>query len=121
MVAARILPLRAHGLEPGLGNARDVRHLTGWPKTDVLDLVWLCKVAERQMLRASFVPPGPIRQLQDPGALRLTKGPLLALKSWARGEAHHPPCPFSIQMSVVVFNVSIYGFRRQLAVELSAW
>jgi hypothetical protein len=26
----------------------------------VLDGVWLCKVAERQMLRPSFVPPKPI-------------------------------------------------------------
>lgn len=26
---------------------------------------WLCKVAERQMLRPSFVPPPPIRILRD--------------------------------------------------------
>ena len=32
---------------------------------DVLDAVWLCKVAERQMLRPSFVPPREIRQLRD--------------------------------------------------------
>src|SRR3954469_15791086 len=57
--------LEAHGLQPWLVNARDVRHLPGRPKTDVLDAVWLCKVAERQMLRASFVPPRPIRQLRD--------------------------------------------------------
>jgi transposase len=31
----------------------------------VLDAVWLCKVAERQMLRSSFVPPRPIRRLRD--------------------------------------------------------
>src|SRR3989337_3719663 len=49
--------LEAHGLEPWLVNARDVKHLPGRPKTDVLDSVWLCKVAERQMLRPSFVPP----------------------------------------------------------------
>ena len=30
-----------------------------------MDAVWLCKVAERQMLRPSFVPPPPIRQLRD--------------------------------------------------------
>jgi transposase len=30
-----------------------------------LDAVWLCKVAERQMLRPSFVPPPPIRILRD--------------------------------------------------------
>jgi transposase len=27
--------------------------------------VWLCKVAERGMLRPSFVPPPPIRRLRD--------------------------------------------------------
>jgi transposase len=57
--------LEAHGLQPWLVNARDVKHLPGRPKTDVLDAVWLCKVAERQMLRPSFVPPAPIRQLRD--------------------------------------------------------
>lgn len=54
----------AHGLQPWLVNAKDVRHLPGRPKTDVLDAVWLCKVAERQMLRPSFVPPIDIRQLR---------------------------------------------------------
>jgi transposase len=49
--------LEAHGLEVWLVNARDVKHLPGRPKTDRLDAVWLCKVAERQMLRPSFVPP----------------------------------------------------------------
>ena len=55
----------AHGLEPWLVNAKDVKHLPGRPKTDRLDAVWLCKVAERQMLRPSFVPPGEIRRLRD--------------------------------------------------------
>ena len=57
--------LEAHGFETWLVNARDVKHLPGRPKTDTLDAVWLCKVAERQMLRPSFVPPGPIRQLRQ--------------------------------------------------------
>ena len=56
--------LEAHGLDPWLVNARDVKHLPGRPKTK-LDAVWLCKVAERQMLRPSYVPPKPIRQLRD--------------------------------------------------------
>jgi transposase len=55
----------AHGLLPWLVNAKDVKHLPGRPKTDVLDAVWLCKVAERQMLRPSFVPPADIRRLRD--------------------------------------------------------
>jgi transposase len=57
--------LEAAGFETWLVNARDVKHLPGRPKTDKLDAVWLCKVAERGMLRASFVPPAPIRQLRD--------------------------------------------------------
>jgi transposase len=48
--------LEAQGLETWLVNAKDVKHLPGRPKTDKLDAVWLCKVAERQMLRPSFVP-----------------------------------------------------------------
>lgn len=57
--------LEAAGFEVWLVNARDVKHLPGRPKTDKLDAVWLCKVAERQMIRPSFVPPRPIRQLRD--------------------------------------------------------
>jgi transposase len=57
--------LEAHGLVVWLVNARDVKHLPGRPKTDRLDAVWLCKVAERQMLRPSFVPPPAIRRLRD--------------------------------------------------------
>ena len=51
--------------ETWLVNAKDVKHLPGRPKTDRLDAVWLCKVAERQMLRASFVPPPQMRELRD--------------------------------------------------------
>ncbi len=57
--------LEAHGFQTWLVNARDVKHLPGRPKTDRLDAVWLCKVAERQMMRSSFVPPIPIRRLRD--------------------------------------------------------
>src|SRR5215218_9437971 len=57
--------LEAQGFEVWLVNARDVKHLPGRPKTDRLDAVWLAKVAERQMLRPSFVPPPEIRRLRD--------------------------------------------------------
>ena len=67
----------AHGLEPWLVNAKDVKHLPGRPKTDRLDAVWLCKVAERQMLRPSFVPPGddPPAAGPDPVPDRPGRGP----------------------------------------------
>lgn len=54
-----------------LVNARDVKNVPGRPKTDRLDAVWLAKLNERGMLRASFVPPAQIRQLRDYTRLRL--------------------------------------------------
>jgi transposase len=57
--------LEAHGFETWLVNAKDVKHLPGRPKTGKLDAVWLCKVAGRQMIRPSFVPPPQIRRLRD--------------------------------------------------------
>src|SRR4029434_2214945 len=47
----------------------------GRPKTDTLDAVWLCKLAERQMLRPSFVPPQPIRQLREVTRYRADRVP----------------------------------------------
>jgi transposase len=61
--------LEAHGFETWLAGARDAKHLPGRPKTGTLDAVWLCKLAERQVLPAQLRPPRPIRQLRDPGPL----------------------------------------------------
>lgn len=52
-------------IECQVANARDVKNVPGRPKTDKLDAVWLCKLAERGMLRPSFIPPRPQRQLRD--------------------------------------------------------
>jgi transposase len=46
-------------------NARDAKNVPGRPKTDRLDAVWLAKLAERGMLRPSFVPPPWQRELRD--------------------------------------------------------
>jgi transposase len=51
-------------VEVALVNARQVKALPG-RKTDVSDAVWLCQLAECGLVRASFVPPEPIRQLRD--------------------------------------------------------
>jgi len=52
-------------------NARQVKNVPGRPKTDKLDAVWLAKLNERGMLRASFIPPVEIRQLRDYTRLRV--------------------------------------------------
>ncbi|MCM4084943.1 IS110 family transposase [Paractinoplanes hotanensis] len=46
--------LEAAGFEVWLVNAKDVKHLPGRPKTDKLDAVWLCKVAETADAAAEF-------------------------------------------------------------------
>jgi len=48
----------AHGLDPWLVNAKDVKHVPGRPKTDRLDAVWLCKVAERGDAASVVRAPG---------------------------------------------------------------
>lgn len=63
--------LEARGLTVWVVNARDVKNVPGRPKTDKLDSVWLAKLNERGMLRASFVPPVQIRQLRDYTRLRV--------------------------------------------------
>ncbi|WP_331718646.1 transposase [Streptomyces sp. NBC_00289] len=57
--------LESRGLECWLVNARDVKNVPGRPKTDRLDAVWLANLTERGMLRPSFVPPKPVRELRD--------------------------------------------------------
>ncbi|PQM44913.1 hypothetical protein C1Y40_04932 [Mycobacterium talmoniae] len=62
--------LEAAGLRVDLVNARDVKNVPGRPKTDRLDAVWLAKLTEKGLLRPSFVPPAPIRELRDYTRLR---------------------------------------------------
>jgi transposase len=55
-----------------LVNARHVRQVPG-RKTDVSDAAWLCQPAEAGLLRASFVPPKPIRELRNLTRYRKTQ------------------------------------------------
>jgi transposase len=57
--------LEACGLAVQLVNASQARNLPGRPKTDKLDAQWLARLTEMGLLRPSFVPPKPIRDLRD--------------------------------------------------------
>jgi len=57
--------LEACGLAVQLVNAAQARNLPGRPKTDKLDAMWLARLTEMGLLRASFVPPKAIRDLRD--------------------------------------------------------
>jgi transposase len=95
-----------------LVNAHDVKHLPGRPKTDRLDAVWLCKVAERQMLRPSFVPPPAIRELRDLTRYRVD---LLAVRTAEKQRVEKLLEDALIKLSVVVSDVFGVSGRAMLA------
>lgn len=47
-----------------LVNAAHLKHVPG-RKTDVKDCAWIAQVLEHGLLRGSFVPPAPIREVRD--------------------------------------------------------
>jgi len=59
------LVLEACGLAVQLVSASQAKNLPGRPKTDKLDAMWLARLTELGLLRASFVPPRAIRDLRD--------------------------------------------------------
>ncbi len=61
-----------------LVNAKAARNIPG-RKTDVSDAAWLAQLAAHGLLRASFVPPEPIRELRD-----LTRARAIATRDRAR-------------------------------------
>jgi transposase len=55
-----------------LGNARNVQKVPG-RKTDLTDAEWLADVAAHGMIRPSFAPPPPIRELRELTRYRKTQ------------------------------------------------
>jgi transposase len=53
-----------HRFEVWLCNAHHVKNVPG-RKTDMSDAEWLADVVAHGMVRPSFVPPPPIRELRD--------------------------------------------------------
>jgi transposase len=100
--------------ETWLVNAKDVKHLPGRPKTDRLDAVWLCKVAERQMLQPSFVPAPAFRQLRD---LTRYRADLITTRTAEKQRVEKLLEDAQIKVSVVVsdvFGVSGRAMMRAL-------
>src|SRR5215210_2590874 len=95
-----------------LVNAKDVKHLPGRPKTDRLDAVWLCKVAERQMLRPSFVPPADIRRLRDLTRYRID---LVGARTAEKSRVEKLLEDASIKLSVVASDIFGVSGRAMMA------
>jgi transposase len=104
--------LEAQGLDPWLVNAKDVKHLPGRPKTDKLDAVWLCKVAERQMVRPSFVPPPEIRRLRDVTRYRID---LVGVRTAEKQRVEKLLEDAQIKLSVVASDIFGVSGRQMMA------
>ncbi|MFB7147773.1 IS110 family transposase, partial [Agrobacterium deltaense] len=61
----------SEGLNVVLVNARQVKNLPG-RKTDVSDAAWLAQLGAHGLVRPSFVPPEPVRELRDLTRARTT-------------------------------------------------
>ena len=104
--------LEAQGLDPWLVNAKDVKHLPGRPKTDKLDAVWLCKVAERRMIRPSFVPPPQIRRLRDVSRYRID---LVGVRTAEKQRVEKLLEDAQIKLSVVASDIFGVSGREMMA------
>jgi transposase len=104
--------LEASGLDPWLVNARSVKHLPGRPKTDRLDAAWLARLAERQMLRPSFVPPVEIRQVRD---LTRFRADLVVVRNGYKQRAEKLLEDAQIKISVVASDLFGVSGRRMMA------
>ncbi len=104
--------LEAAGFETWLVNAKDVKHLPGRPKTDKLDAVWLCKVAERQMIRPSFVPPPQIRRLRDVTRYRID---LVGARAAEKNRVEKLLEDAGIKLSVVASDIFGVSGRAMMA------
>src|SRR6201989_2535270 len=112
MTGSRCCLLEAAGSGTWLVNAKDVKHLPGRPKTGKLDAVWLCKVAERQMLRPSFVPPPAIRRLRDLTRYRID---LVAARTAEKNRVEKLLEDACIKLSVVASDIFGVSGRAMLA------
>ncbi|MDQ3275020.1 MAG: IS110 family transposase [Actinomycetota bacterium] len=108
--------LEAQGLDPWLVNAKDVKHLPGRPKTDKLDAVWLAKVAERQMIRPSFVPPPEIRLLRD---LTRYRADLVNVRTAEKNRVEKLLEDAQIKLSVVAGDIFGVSGREMMAALLT--
>lgn len=94
-----------------LVNAAHVKQVPG-RKTDVADCAWLAQLLEHGLLRASFVPPRPIRELRDLTRLRKS---LIQDRARVINRLHKVLQDSGIKLSNVATNVLGVSGRAMLS------
>jgi transposase len=98
-----------------LVNARHVKNVPG-RKTDTNDAQWLCQLLECGLLRASFVPPKPVRALRD---LTRYRKSLIGERAREANRLHKVLEDAGIKLSSVASNVLGVSGRQMLEALLS--
>jgi transposase len=94
-----------------LVNAAHVKQVPG-RKTDVQDCVWLAQLLEHGLLRGSFVPPAPIRELRD---LTRYRKALIAERSREANRLHKVLQDADIKLASVARDILGVSGRAMLA------
>ena len=84
-----------------LVNARHIKQVPG-RKTDVRDCAWIAQLLQHGLLRASFVPPPPIRELRD---LTRPRAQLVAEKATAANRVQKVLEDANIKLASVATDV----------------
>lgn len=98
------------GCEVMLVNARHVKNVPG-RKSDVNDATWLAQLGAHGLVRASFVPPPPIRELRD---LTRTRTAVVRERSREVTRLEKLLEGAGIKLSAVVSDLSGVSSRRML-------
>ncbi|MGH9380553.1 MAG: IS110 family transposase, partial [Thermoanaerobaculia bacterium] len=98
-----------------LVNARHVKQVPG-RKTDVSDAAWICRLAEAGLLRASFVPPKPIRSLRNLTRYRKTQ---IQERQREANRLHKALEDTGIKLDCVASDILGVSGRRMLAALIS--
>jgi transposase len=98
------------GFDVDLVNAAHVKAMPG-RKTDVADAQWLCQLAECGLVRGSFVPPQPIRELRDLTRYRST---LVADATREKNRLEKELEDAGIKLSVVISDIFGVSGRSML-------
>ncbi len=99
------------------------RHYKGIPghKTDAKDCRWLCELLQHGLLKASFIPPQPTRELRD---LTRNRRKLLQTKSSVVNRIHKVLQDANIKLSSVISDImgksGIEMIQRLIAGETDA-
>jgi transposase len=93
-----------------LVNAAHIKQVPG-RKTDVQDCVWIAQLLEHGLLRGSFVPPAPIRELRD--LTRYRKG-LIQEWQWEANRLHKVLQDAGIKLASVATNILGVSGRAML-------